>query len=202
MHKYLRTGLYFRTRWNCSYSSRFSYQDTNFVRLLRCGFFNFPKAVNIIMPMHSKNKKKLDFFGADVGTLWKQLKPREFVYRSFKTKGKNYSTQYSHVVTHHSTNWAITSLTSEIRRDLVGSSMYGRSWDKKIAFSPYSWHKLHSSWLHHSLIMLNSLLLEINWKNQSLHGDLHVCLLIIRSCDCVTGIPNSLIYDASITDYF
>jgi hypothetical protein len=61
---------------------------------------------------------------------------------------------------------------------------------------------LHSSWLHYSLIMLNSLLVEINWKNQSLHGDLHVRLLITSSCDCVTGIPNSFVYDASITDHF
>ncbi len=43
-------------------------------------------------------------------------------------KFKNYSTQYSHVVTHQSTNWAITSLTSEIERDPVCSGMYGRSW--------------------------------------------------------------------------
>ena len=43
MHKYLRTGLYFRTRWNCSLTSRFSYQDTNFVRLLS---LRIPKAVN------------------------------------------------------------------------------------------------------------------------------------------------------------
>ena len=40
---------------------------------------------------------------------------------------KNYSTQYSRVVPHHSTDCAITSLTSEIRRDPVLSSVYGRS---------------------------------------------------------------------------
>ncbi len=45
-----------------------------------------------------------------------------------KQKVENYSTQYSHVVTHQSTNWAIASLTSEIERDPVCSGMYGRSW--------------------------------------------------------------------------
>jgi hypothetical protein len=40
---------------------------------------------------------------------------------------KNYSTQYSRVVPHRSTDWAITSLTSEIRRDPVLPSVYGRS---------------------------------------------------------------------------
>ena len=44
-----------------------------------------------------------------------------------KKKKKNYSTQYSRVVPHHSTDCAITSLTSEIRRDPVLSSVYGRS---------------------------------------------------------------------------
>lgn len=39
----------------------------------------------------------------------------------------NCSTPYSRVVTYHSTNKAITDLTSEIRRDPVCSSMYGRS---------------------------------------------------------------------------
>lgn len=42
-------------------------------------------------------------------------------------KSKNYSTQYSRVVPHHSTDCAITSLTSEIRRDPVLSGVYGRS---------------------------------------------------------------------------
>ncbi len=42
-------------------------------------------------------------------------------------KGQNYSTQYSRVVPHHSTDWAITSLTSEIGRDPVLPSVYGRS---------------------------------------------------------------------------
>lgn len=46
---------------------------------------------------------------------------------SKKKKKKNYSTQYSRVVSHRSTDWAITSLTSEIGRDPVLSSVYGRS---------------------------------------------------------------------------
>jgi hypothetical protein len=41
---------------------------------------------------------------------------------------QNYSTQYSRVVPHHSTDWAITSLTSQIGRDAVLSSVYGRSY--------------------------------------------------------------------------
>ncbi len=40
---------------------------------------------------------------------------------------KNYNTQYSRVVPHHSTDWAITCLTSEIRRVPVDPSVYGRS---------------------------------------------------------------------------
>ena len=47
-------------------------------------------------------------------------------------KVQNYSTQYSRVVPHHSTDWAITSLTSEIRRDPVCSSVYGRNWKERI----------------------------------------------------------------------
>ena len=44
---------------------------------------------------------------------------------------QNYSTQYSRVVPHHSTDCAITSLTSEIRRDPVLSGVYGRSWEQR-----------------------------------------------------------------------
>lgn len=47
--------------------------------------------------------------------------------RSKRKKGKNYSTSYSRVISHHSTDDAITSLTSEIGRDPVLSSVYGRS---------------------------------------------------------------------------
>lgn len=45
----------------------------------------------------------------------------------WQQKSKNYSMQYSHVVTHHSTNCTSTSLTSGIRRDPVLSGVYGRS---------------------------------------------------------------------------
>ena len=41
---------------------------------------------------------------------------------------QNYSTQYSRVVPHHSTDWAVARLTSEIGRDPVDSGTYGRSW--------------------------------------------------------------------------
>ena len=44
---------------------------------------------------------------------------------------QNYSTQYSQVVPHPTTNCANTSLTSEIRRDPVYSSVYGRSQNLK-----------------------------------------------------------------------
>lgn len=40
---------------------------------------------------------------------------------------KNYSTSYSRVISHRSTDDAITSLTSEIGRDPVLSGVYGRS---------------------------------------------------------------------------
>ena len=42
-------------------------------------------------------------------------------------KSKNFSTPYSRVVPHHSTDGAVTSLTLEIGRDPVLSSAYGRS---------------------------------------------------------------------------
>ena len=45
-----------------------------------------------------------------------------------KKKKKNYSTPYSRVVSHRSTDGAITSLTSEIGRDPVLSGVYGRSY--------------------------------------------------------------------------
>ena len=44
-----------------------------------------------------------------------------------KDKIKNYSTEYSHVVPHHSTDSAIDCLTSQIGRDAVGLVVYGRS---------------------------------------------------------------------------
>ena len=42
-------------------------------------------------------------------------------------KKKNYSTEYSHVVPHHSTDSAIDCLTSQIGRDAVGLVVYGRN---------------------------------------------------------------------------
>ena len=44
------------------------------------------------------------------------------------SKDKNFSTPYSRVVPHHSTDEAVTSLTLEIGRDPVLSGAYGRSW--------------------------------------------------------------------------
>lgn len=45
-----------------------------------------------------------------------------------RRKGKkSYNTQYSRVVPHHSTDWASSSLTSEIGRVPVYSRVYGRS---------------------------------------------------------------------------
>jgi hypothetical protein len=41
-------------------------------------------------------------------------------------KEKNYSTQTSRVVTHRTTIWASTCLTSQIGRDAVLSRVYGR----------------------------------------------------------------------------
>lgn len=49
-------------------------------------------------------------------------------------EAKDYNTQYSRVVPHHSTDCAITSLTSEIRRDPVNSGMYGHSQDYVIHY--------------------------------------------------------------------
>ena len=41
---------------------------------------------------------------------------------------KNHSTQDSHVVPHHGTNWAALWLTVQIRRDAVLSESYGRGY--------------------------------------------------------------------------
>lgn len=42
-------------------------------------------------------------------------------------KSKNYSTEYSHVVPHHSTDSAISCLTAQIGRDAVLLTVYGRN---------------------------------------------------------------------------
>lgn len=47
--------------------------------------------------------------------------------RLVPTKSKSYSTQYSQVVPHPSTNYANTRLTSEIRRDPVRACVYGHN---------------------------------------------------------------------------
>ena len=61
-----------------------------------------------------------------------QLLKQNFLKHS---KNKNYSTQYSRVVSHHSTDRAVTSLTSEIGRDPVVSSAYGRSRKRNVLFN-------------------------------------------------------------------
>jgi hypothetical protein len=47
--------------------------------------------------------------------------------RKKRKKKKNYSTEYSHVVPHHSTDSAINCLTAQIGRDAVGLVVYGRN---------------------------------------------------------------------------
>ena len=59
----------------------------------------------------------------------------------FDKKKKNYDTQYSHVVPHHSTDCAITSLTSEIGRDPVLSSVYGRNQQLNVETLYYTPHR-------------------------------------------------------------
>ena len=44
-----------------------------------------------------------------------------------RKKQKNYSTEYSHVVPHHSTDSAIKCLTAQIGRDAVVLLVYGRN---------------------------------------------------------------------------
>ena len=69
-------------------------------------------------------------FRVKVGEFCKTRKgrhKREMTGEAGKQKTKNYGTQYSRVVPHHSTDCAITSLTSEIGRDPVLSSVYGRN---------------------------------------------------------------------------
>ena len=73
-------------------------------------------------------------------------------------KIKNYSTEYSHVVPHHSTDSAINCLTAQIGRDAVGLVVYGRnSKDIKLTWSfiVVIWddhlsthHAIMPSWTH------------------------------------------------------
>jgi hypothetical protein len=58
-------------------------------------------------------------------------------------KEKNYSTEYSHVVPHHSTDSAIDCLTSQIGRDAVGLVVYGRSLEIWLSHPVYVWVSPH-----------------------------------------------------------
>lgn len=49
------------------------------------------------------------------------------IFKIKRNKKKNYSTEYSHVVPHHSTDSAINCLTAQIGRDAVGLVVYGRN---------------------------------------------------------------------------
>jgi hypothetical protein len=54
-----------------------------------------------------------------------------------KKQKRNHSTQDSHVVPHHGTNWAALWLTTQIRRDAVLSESYGRGCSYRI--KPHFW---------------------------------------------------------------
>jgi hypothetical protein len=56
----------------------------------------------------------------------KKKKERKKKEEKKKKKKKN-STKYSHLVPHHSTDYAINCLTAQIGRDAVGLVVYGRS---------------------------------------------------------------------------
>ena len=61
----------------------------------------------------------------------------KYIHLPMLTRKKDYSTQYSRVVPHHSTDCADTSLTSEIGRDPVLSGAYGRNQNGCITFESY-----------------------------------------------------------------
>ena len=63
-----------------------------------------------------------------------------------KDKIKNYSTEYSHVVPHHSTDSAIDCLTSQIGRDAVGLVVYGRSLKIWLSHPVYVWVERSAEW--------------------------------------------------------
>ena len=52
----------------------------------------------------------------------------QWYIRILEQKNQNNSTQDSHVVPHHGTNWAALWLTAQIRRDAVLSESYGRGY--------------------------------------------------------------------------
>lgn len=62
---------------------------------------------------------------------------------SMGAKDKSYSTPYSRVVPHRSTDGAITSLTSEIGRDPVLSGMYGRNYRHQMPTTPSTRSAIH-----------------------------------------------------------
>ena len=72
----------------------------------------YQKKAELIQPLN---------FGADL-----KKKKRRIELETIEL-AKNYSTRYPRVVPHHSTDRAITSLTSQIGRDAVCSGVYGRS---------------------------------------------------------------------------
>jgi hypothetical protein len=84
-----------------------------------------PRGTNVepfdLQPMLQADQRMREFFSKGFFPSVKSKDKKE------QTKTKNYSTQYSRVVPHHSTDCAITSLTSDIRRDPVLSGVYGRS---------------------------------------------------------------------------
>ena len=51
---------------------------------------------------------------------------------------KNHSTQDSHVVPHHGTNWAALRLTAQIGRDAVLSKSYGRGYKAEYGHGSYA----------------------------------------------------------------
>lgn len=83
-----------------------------------------------------------------------------------KSYKKNYSTQYSQVISHPSTNCANISLTSEIGRDPVYSNVYGRSWFQKDTARLW-WY---SSWWRHA-----------DYKKDSLHENFKLMFISIDS---------------------
>src|SRR5882672_3312490 len=70
---------------------------------------------------------KIFFFLFFFFFLYKKKKKKKPKKKQKKTK-KNHSTQDSHVVPHHGTNWAALWLTAQIRRDAVLSESYGRGY--------------------------------------------------------------------------
>ena len=85
---------------------------------------NHPKKKGKTPPKKQKRKAMKDsFFCRQTRSTQNTTRGSDWIKKS----SKNYGTQYSRVVPHHSTDCAITSLTSEIGRDPVLSGVYGRS---------------------------------------------------------------------------